>query len=158
MPAYVNSRASLFPIRCVACGAYACGPQVRTGRELRQMIEDPLIPAVEVIHDIVWSSDEWPAEADGPSPWFPGIILMNKTFTISACHPKPGARYTIDFSNLGQVLFVFGRLDWRGDMRMVNPHPSPRRNWLYLLIGALSVETDGIVSFKVCVCVSTVSF
>ena len=47
------------------------------------------------------------------------------------------------------MVFVFGTLTWRGSILMVNPRASPRRSWLYLLIGALSVETDGVIQFTV---------
>lgn len=46
-----------------------------------------------------------------------------------------------------QVVFVFGNMTWKGDMHMITNRGSPRRAWLYPLVAALSVETDGIIKF-----------
>ncbi len=48
-----------------------------------------------------------------------------------------------------QMVFVFGTLVIRGTLLLTNPHASARRSWLYLLVGALSVETDGVILFEV---------
>lgn len=50
---------------------------------------------------------------------------------------------------LPQMVFVFGTLVFRGTLLLTNPHASARRSWLYLLVGALSVETDGVILFEV---------
>lgn len=48
-----------------------------------------------------------------------------------------------------QVIFVYGMLTWRGDLLIARPRASPRRAWLYLLVGAMSVEGDGVILFQV---------
>lgn len=123
--------------------------QVSSGRELRQMIQDPLIPSVEIINDITLVRSEWPPEANGPDKVNGTTINVMKKFEIKACHPKAGQRYTIDAGDIGQIIFAFNELTITGDLRIVNPRASPRRNWLYLLVGALSVEDNGIISFQV---------
>jgi hypothetical protein len=70
---------------------------------------------------------------------------------IRGCPARVGERYTVDFANLGQSVFVHGYLRWQGGLRLVNSLPSARRAFLYPLIGALSVEEDGVVAFEVCV-------
>ncbi|KAG2500502.1 hypothetical protein HYH03_001280 [Edaphochlamys debaryana] len=121
------------------------GVSVRSGAELRQLLSDPLIPAIQVVNDITFVASEWPPETSGPAD---GQLFVNGTKEVYACHPNPTGRYTIDFGNLGQMVFVFGTLRWRGSLYMTNPRASPRRSWLYLLIGALSVETDGVIDFQ----------
>ena len=69
---------------------------------------------------------------------------------IRGCPSRVGQRYTVDFAHLGQSVFVYGYLRWQGGLRLINSLPSARRAFLYPLIGALSVEEDGVVAFEVC--------
>ncbi|KXZ44771.1 hypothetical protein GPECTOR_62g886 [Gonium pectorale] len=121
------------------------GIKVSTGYQLRQLIGDPDIPALEIVNNVTLLASEWPPEASGPAT---GQLFVNKTKEIYACHPEPGQRYTINWGDLGQVVFVFGTLRIRGSLLLTNPRASPRRSWLYLLVGALSVETDGVILFE----------
>ncbi|GIL53854.1 hypothetical protein Vafri_9483 [Volvox africanus] len=120
------------------------GINVDTGRGFKDLINDTAIPAIRIVGDIKLLASEWPPEASGPAG---GQINVTGYKEVFACHPVPGERYTIDFGNLGQVVFVFGKMHFRGSLLLTHPKPSPRRSWLYLLIGALSVETDGIIQF-----------
>ncbi|GLI68305.1 hypothetical protein VaNZ11_012666 [Volvox africanus] len=121
------------------------GINVDTGRGFKELINDTAIPAIRIVGDIKLVASEWPPEASGPAQ---GQINVTGYKEVFACHPVPGERYTIDFGNLGQVVFVFGKMHFRGSLLLTHPKPSPRRSWLYLLIGALSVETDGIIQFN----------
>ncbi|KAG2483656.1 hypothetical protein HYH03_017459 [Edaphochlamys debaryana] len=121
------------------------GVVARSGAVLRQLLSDTFVTAIQVVNDITFVASEWPPEASSPDQ---GQVFVNGTKEVYACHPNPTGRYTIDFGNLGQVVFVFGTLRWRGSLHMSNTRASPRRSWLYLLIGALSVETDGVIDFE----------
>jgi hypothetical protein len=118
------------------------------GQDLLKYLKDPAVTRIEVINNITLDPAVWPNEASGPNP--NGInITVGRSVEIRGCHPEPGKMYTIDFSDIGQVLFVFGRLKLSGDLYLTNPRASPRRAYLFSLIGAMSVEEDGIIDFQV---------
>ncbi|KAG2431643.1 hypothetical protein HYH02_013220 [Chlamydomonas schloesseri] len=141
---FTNVNATTLPPTACLSSNGVQGIRVSSGKQLRQLLSDDLIPALEIVGNITFVPSEWPPEASGPAG---GEIFVNGTKEVYACHPNPGSRYVIDFGDLGQVVFVFGTLTWRGSLLMTNPRASPRRSWLYLLIGALSVETDGVIQF-----------
>lgn len=119
-----------------------------SGQDLLTYLKDPAVTRIEVINDITLDPAVWPKEGSGPNP--NGInITVGRSVEIRGCHPEPGKMYTIDFSDIGQVLFVFGRLKLSGDLYLTNPRASPRRAFLFSLIGAMSVEEDGIIDFEV---------
>lgn len=124
------------------------GIRVDSGAKLKELLADDLIKRMEIAADITFIKSEWPKESSSP---LQGQLSIRRTrsLKIRACHPVAGQRYNIDFGNLGQVVFVFGNLTWKGDMHMVTTHGSPRRAWLYPLVAALSVEDDGVIAFEV---------
>lgn len=80
------------------------GVRVSSGRQLRQVIGDPLIPSIEIVDHITFLPTEWPPEVSGPDDG--QIFVNNGTYKeIYACHPVPGERYTINFGDLGQVRY-----------------------------------------------------
>ncbi len=80
------------------------GVRVSSGRQLRQVIGDPLIPSIEIVDHIKLLPTEWPPEVSGPADG--QIFVNNGTYKeIYACHPVQGERYTIDFGDLGQVRY-----------------------------------------------------
>jgi len=54
----------------------------------------------------------------------------------------------VDFGGLGTVVWVFGSMTWRCALHATNTRASPRRSWLHMMVGALSAEGGGIISFQ----------
>ncbi|KAG2453273.1 hypothetical protein HYH02_002596 [Chlamydomonas schloesseri] len=122
------------------------GIRAATGPQLRQLLADPLVPAVQVVADITFRRSEWPPEARsvlsgrvGRCRMGAGVnltVIVTGAKEVFACAPGggntsggsgPGAprRFVVNFGDLGTVVTVRGQLTWRGALLLTGIRPTP---------------------------------
>ncbi|KAI8466064.1 MAG: hypothetical protein J3K34DRAFT_524825 [Monoraphidium minutum] len=117
-----------------------------SGARLKAQLADVGLRAIAVVKDIKFDEAAFPREDANRLREGKGLNVSHRV-EIRGCSTDPFNPVVIDFGQLPQYVFVFGRMTFSGNLRLVNSFASPRRADLWELIGALSVEDDGAVIF-----------
>ncbi|KAG2443380.1 hypothetical protein HXX76_001740 [Chlamydomonas incerta] len=134
--------AAVVPPPCLSSSGLP-GVPAASGSQLRQLLADPLIPAIQIVADITFKRSEWPPEVRSIT----GAAGVNATLVsgvreVFACAPGGGngtggaagggsRRYVVNFGDLAPVITVRGQLTWRGALLLTGLRPTP------LVIGTL---------------------
>ncbi|KAG2429807.1 hypothetical protein HXX76_010591 [Chlamydomonas incerta] len=77
------------------------------------------------------------------------LTISSGAKEVYSCGPRLGpsqwGRYTVDFADLATFITVAGtgKLTWSGELLLTGTRPSPRRSWLWLLVGAMAPDANG---------------